>query len=91
LFDVDLQASAFTNAVPLRRLGLSVGRPTDAPALYVQSADLEVTVLPQEYTVLDNRQGTIRVRYRSPGFASELVYDRSGLVIDYPAIARRQL
>src|SRR5512132_357818 len=35
--DVDLEASAFTNALPVRRLDLGVGERADAPAAYVRA------------------------------------------------------
>src|SRR5262249_14814578 len=34
--DVDLEASASTNALPVNRLGLKVGRAADAPAVYAR-------------------------------------------------------
>jgi uncharacterized protein len=89
--DVDLEASAFTNALPVNRLGLEVGQRADAPAAYVRALDLRVERLEQEYTRLpDDGEGS-RYDYRAPrfDFACVLVYDESGLVLDYPGIAVR--
>src|SRR4051794_12255715 len=40
--DVDLEASALTNAFPVHRLGLGIGDQTDVPAAYVRALDLGV-------------------------------------------------
>ena len=89
--DVDLEASSFTNAFPVRRLALAVGEAADAPAAYVRVLDLSVERLPQRYVRLPDEGRRRRFRYASPtfDFEAELVYDESGLVIDYPGIAVR--
>jgi hypothetical protein len=91
--DVDLEASAFTNALPLRRLRLDVGQRADAPAAYVRAPDLRVERLEQRYTRLENEGLHSRYDYESPdfGFAAVLVYDEFGLVLDYPGLAVRVL
>jgi len=87
LVDVDLEASACTNALPVRRLALPTGEVTSAPAVYVRAVDLAVTRLDQTYRRRDrwsfdytSAQGTFRAVLR---------YDADGLVHDYPGIARR--
>ena len=47
--------------------------------------------LDQSYERLPDEGERVRFRYRSPAFDTdvELVYDRSGLAIDYPGIAVR--
>ena len=89
--DVDLEASAFTNALPVRRFRLAVGRQADAPAAYVRALDLRVERLEQSYTRLENDEERSRYDYVSPAFdfRAELVYDEFGLVLDYPGIAVR--
>lgn len=89
--DVDLEASAFTNALPVRRLRLEVGEEADAPAAYVRALDLAVERLAQRYRRLDAGPGVERYWYESPafGFACELAYDPSGVILDYPGIGRR--
>lgn len=90
--DVDLEASAFTNALPVRRLGLDVGAGAEAPAAWVRAADLSVERLEQTYArVPDELPEGSRYAYEAPelGFTSRLVYDRFGLVVDYPGIAVR--
>jgi hypothetical protein len=91
LQDVDLEASALTNAFPVHRLGLEVGQQADAPAAYVRALDLSVERLDQRYARRPNDRDRQRYRYTAPAFdvETELVYDAAGLVIDYPGIAVR--
>lgn len=85
--DVDLEASAMTNALPVRRMGLAAAAAGDAPAAYVRAVGLAVERLEQTYA----RTTGQRYDYAAPafGFAARLVYDESGLVLDYPGIAVR--
>ena len=83
--DVDLEASACTNCLPVRRLGLGVGEQAEAHAAYVRAADLRVERLEQSYQRLDSG----RYDYASPNFRAVLVYDEHGLIVDYPGIAAR--
>lgn len=89
LVDVDLESSAVTNTLPVHRLEPGGGTPTPAPAVFVRATTLAVEVLEQTYTALDD---TGRVfAYAAPRFdvACTLVYDRHGLVVDYPGLATR--
>ncbi len=86
LLDVDLEASACTNTLPVHRMALPPGEVVAASAAYVQALDLSVRRLDQTYCRLDEH----RFDYRSEGdFAATLVYDDAGLVLDYPGIATR--
>ena len=91
--DVDLEASAMTNALPVRRLALAVGQRVGAPAGYVHAPTLAVERLEQTYGRVEDGDGdgVEQYDYEAPGFAfaCRLVYDPSGLVLDYPGIARR--
>jgi hypothetical protein len=89
--DVDLEASALTNAFPVHRLGLRVGEAAAAPAAYVRTLDLRVERLEQRYLRLDDDEGRQRYRYAAPTFEFEcdLLYDESGLLLAYPGIATR--
>src|SRR4029079_2155394 len=89
--DVDLEASAATNAFPVGRLGLAVGAVADAPAAYVRVVDPVVGRLEQRYERIADDADRPRYRYASPafGFEAVLAYDASGLVVDYPGIAVR--
>jgi hypothetical protein len=89
--DVDLEASAFTNALPVHRLGLAIGRAADAPAVYVRAPGLHVERLEQRYVRLDDAERGQRYGYAAPRFRfeCELSYDAHGLVLEYPGIAVR--
>ena len=89
--DVDLEASAMTNALPVRRLGLPAAAGAAAPAAYVRAVGLAVERLEQTYVRTTDDAGRQRYDYAAPAFAFEarLVYDESGLVLDYPGIAVR--
>jgi uncharacterized protein len=89
--DVDLEASAFTNALPVHRLALEVGEQADAHAAYVRALDLRVEQLEQSYRRLPDDGEHSHYDYASPAFdfRAELVYDEFGLVLDYPGIAVR--
>ena len=90
--DVDLEASAFTNAFPVGRLALEVGEAADAPAAYVRTPDLRVERLEQRYARLEDDEQLSPVtttRRRPTTYAAVLVFDESGLIVDYPSLALR--
>ena len=89
--DVDLESSAMTNALPVHRLGLPVGARAAAPAAYVRALDLAVERLEQTYERIADETSHRRFDYAAPAFevACRLVYDESGLVLDYPGLAVR--
>jgi uncharacterized protein len=89
--DVDLESSALTNAFPVRRLRLAIGRHAEAPAVYVRAGDLHVERLEQRYVRPDDDGDRQRYDYTAPrfGFACELLCDSYGLLLDYPGIATR--
>jgi hypothetical protein len=89
--DVDLESSAVTNALPVHRMGLRVGARSSAPAAYVRALDLVVERLDQDYLRSADEGRHQCYDYSAPAFdfACRLVYDESGLVLDYPGIAVR--
>jgi hypothetical protein len=90
-FDIDLAASAFTNALPIRRLAIVVDGSVPAPAAYVRAPGLGVERLDQTYKKLPGTDGVSRYAYTAPSFqfAADLIYDEHDLVLDYPGIATR--
>jgi hypothetical protein len=88
--DVDLEASVFTNAAPVHRLGLAADEAADAPAAYVAVTGLGVSRLEQTYRRLPEAGGAV-YEYAAPrfGYRGRLVYDSAGLVLNYPGIAER--
>ena len=91
--DVDLESSAVTNALPVHRLDLGVGRRAAAPAAYVRAVGPGVDRLEQSYTRLHDDGLHQQFHYVSPAFdvRCQLVFDAAGLVLDYPGIAVRVL
>jgi hypothetical protein len=89
--DVDLESSALTNAFAIRRMSLAVGQKREAPAAYVRALDLRVERLEQSYSRLPDVGGTQRFAYVAPAFgvSCELVFDASGVIIEYPGLAIR--
>ena len=89
--DVDLEASAMTNALPVRRLDLPVAARAAAPAAYVRAVGLAVERLEQTYARAPDDAACQRYDYAAAAFDFEarLGYDESGLVLDYPGIAVR--
>lgn len=83
--DVDLGWSPSTNTLPIRRLGLAVGRKSGIiTAAWVRFPELTLEPLPQEYHRLAER----RYLYSSRGgaFKAELEIDENGVVLDYEGI-----
>jgi uncharacterized protein len=91
--DIDLESSCCTNAIPIHRLRLGIGQSADAPAAYVRALDLSVHRLEQRYRRADDEGSHQRYDYEAPAFEFKavLVYDESGLVLDYPGIGSRVL
>ena len=89
--DVDLESSAMTNALPVRRMGLVPGARAAAPAAYVRADGLAVERLEQAYLRVPDEATRQRYDYAAPAFdfACRLAYDEFGLVLDYPGIAVR--
>jgi hypothetical protein len=90
--DLDLEASVFTNALPVHRLQLRVQELARAPAVYVRMPTLRVERLRQTYQRLRGGvAGTQSYAYSAPAFnfSAELSYDSYGLLLDYPGIGTR--
>ena len=92
-FDVDMEASACTSVLPVRRLALGEGEHADAPAVYVRAPSLAVERLEQTYTRVGDEDGLHQYDYASPrfDFYARLTFDDHGLVVEYPGIATRIL
>ena len=89
--DVDLESSAMTNTLPVHRLDLPTGGRAAAPAAYVRAATLTLGRLDQAYRRVPDQAGQPCYDYAAPafGFTARLVYDETGLIVDYPGIATR--
>ena len=89
--DVDLESSAMTNALPLRRLRPPVGVSVAAPAVYVRVHGLTVERLEQRYLRVSDGAAGPAFDYDAPSFefSCRIDYDPAGLVVRYPGIADR--
>lgn len=92
-FDVDISASAFTNTLAIRRLGLKPGETSAFPVAYIAVPEMEIKLARQRYTCLELGAGGGLYKYEDeglfPGFTADLPVDSDGLVIDYPELFRR--
>lgn len=96
VLDVDIGVTPATNALPIRRLGLSQGQIVELRAAYVPLASeigegaFAARAVEQRYTCLAGGR-----RYLYEGifrhFRAVLEIDDNGLVLDYPATFRRVL
>lgn len=89
--DVDLEASVFTNTLPVRRLALEVGERAEARAAWVRALDLRVAPLLQIYARGGHRGAVRRYDYSAPAldYSAQLDYDEHELLVDYPGLAVR--
>jgi hypothetical protein len=77
--DVDLGCSPSTNSLPIRRLGLGVGRSRTIRAAWVRFPELTVEKVAQTYRRLDE----FSYRYASDTYEAELIVDDDGVVARY--------
>ena len=86
-------SSCCTNTFPVHRLRLGVGGSADTPAAYVRALDLSVQRLEQRYRRVDDTSSRQRYEYQAPAFdfSAVLIYDESGLLLEYPGIGSRVL
>jgi len=89
--DIDLEASAMTNTLPVHRLNPTPTERVAAPAAYVRLANHGIERLEQFYTRSDGHD-RLTFAYEAPAFDFQcrIVYDAAGLVLDYPGIAFRE-
>lgn len=77
--DVEFEFTPAANLLPIRRLGLAVGRSAGVEAVWVRFPDRLAERLRQTYTRLADRS----YRCQSPGFQAELTVDEHGLPGSY--------
>jgi hypothetical protein len=89
--DVDLSSTAFTNTLPIRRLGMVPGWSEEIVVVYVAVPGLDVSVARQRYRCLAWGPDGGRYRFEDPasGFIAEIDVDGDGVVVEYPHVARR--
>jgi hypothetical protein len=88
--DCDLGLSPLTNTMPVLRSGLlDGGGPVEILTAWVSVPDLTVTPSRQTYTFVRRDGEHAIVNFSVPGFTEDIVFDRDGLVVDYPGIGRK--
>ncbi len=86
--DLDLGWSPSTNTLPIRRLGLAVGRSSGSLRMaWVRFPELTFEPLSQEY--LRRSERVYRYASRGGAFVADLEVDDDGLVLDYQGVWRR--
>jgi hypothetical protein len=86
--DIDIQATPFTNTLPIRRLALAEGASAAIRVAYLTVPELTLLPAEQRYTCLQDSR-LHRFEALETGFAAELSVDPDGLVTDYPGLFRR--
>jgi hypothetical protein len=85
--DVDIAGCAFTNTLPIRRLGDRLNERTPITVAYVQVPELAASAQRQAYTRLAAR------RYHYEGvddrFSADIEVDGDGIVLRYPPLFER--
>jgi hypothetical protein len=95
--DPDLGLSPLFNTMPVLRHRIHEGGTAgDFSMVWISVPDLSLHVSPQRYTYLETRAQDERViRFEAvgedDGFVADVIFDRDGLVVDYPGIASRML
>lgn len=89
--DIDFESSLVTNTLAVHRLELSSSTPVDVPAAFVRTLDLRVERLEQTYQRGEPTGSQFVFDYTSPtfDFACQLIFDASGLILEYPGIGHR--
>lgn len=84
LVDLDLGFTPATNILPIRRLVLSVGQETPAPAAYLAFPALRLEQLDQTYRRIDS----LRYAYTAPRFDYEATLEVAeiGFITVYPGL-----
>jgi hypothetical protein len=85
--DIDIQATPFTNTLPIRRLAIQEGQVEPISVVYFSIPSLEVTPHIQRYTGIAN--GTFHFESLTTGFAETIETDSEGFVTTYPNLFKR--
>lgn len=89
--DCDVGRSPLTNTLPVRRLDLLDGGEAELAMAWVSVPDLRVLRSEQRYEFVSANEGEVIIRYvgRHRSYVGELTFDRDGIVLLYPDLARR--
>jgi hypothetical protein len=88
--DVDLTASAFTNSLAIRRLGLHQRRLTESVMVAeVGVPDLHVAPVMHHYRTVALTEAGATINHRGPAGSHDITVDRHGFVVDFPHLSYR--
>ncbi|WP_129715411.1 putative glycolipid-binding domain-containing protein [Pedobacter sp. SYP-B3415] len=82
--EVDIAITPFTNTLPIRRLGLSIGQDAEIRVIYFDLLSNEIRPVSQRYTRLS--ENTYRYENIPNDFEAVIEVDDQGLVVDYPGL-----
>lgn len=85
--DIDIQWSPLTNTLPVNRLRLAVGDEHVIRVVYFALPSLELSVVKQEYTRLDD--STLRCSSETRDVVRDISVDEGGYVEEYPELFLR--
>jgi uncharacterized protein len=87
-FDVDIEATPFTNTLPIRRLNLKEKQTEEILVVYITVPRLNIFVDRQRYTCLiPNKR--YRFEQLDTEFVQDIEVDKYGLVLIYPNLFKR--
>lgn len=87
IIDVDINATPFSNTLPVNRLKLRIGEGADISTVYIDAVKMHFFVDPQRYTRLSDY--VYRYDSRNSDFTRDVLVDDEGLVVEYPGLFRR--
>ncbi|KKB06790.1 hypothetical protein VE25_21015 [Devosia geojensis] len=85
--DIDMSASAFTNSLPIRRVGMQVNEPQRFDMAWIPLDTLKPFPDGQIYTALG--EGTYRYQSEASGFEGRITVDSDGLILKYDPLFER--
>ncbi|WP_291579288.1 putative glycolipid-binding domain-containing protein [Clostridium sp. UBA6640] len=89
--DIDISITPFTNTIPIRRLSLKLGEPSEIRVIYIDVHNFKLKPVTQRYTCLESILEGFKYKYENlgSGFVTEFFVDKEGSIIDYPDIFER--
>jgi uncharacterized protein len=88
--DIDLTASAFTNSLAIRRLGLHQRMLTESVIVAeIGVPDLHVDPVMHHYQTIELTADGARINHQGPSGSHNITVDRHGFVLDFPHLSYR--
>jgi uncharacterized protein len=87
--DIDISATPFTNALPIKRLDWQIDQNRSLDMVYIRIPELTIERVTQQYTCLEKNRHSGLFEYSQPAFKAVLPIDADGFVQNYPNLFRR--